>query len=114
LPTNERADSFKSDYKHLSDDQRAKFKVATRTFVANLLEIEAGKKVDFDPHLRVKPMKYYAGIWEMTWNGDGRATFEYGVPLKRMDEDGNEVADDPPKRHVVWRRIGTHAIFRRP
>ena len=38
----------------------------------------------------------------MTWAADGRATFEYG----------DEVAEGEP--HVLWRRVGTHAIFDQP
>jgi hypothetical protein len=36
-----------------------------------------------------------------TWAAEGRATFEYA----------DEVHGEP---HIVWRRIGTHDIFRRP
>jgi hypothetical protein len=38
----------------------------------------------------------------MTWADDGRATFEYGLKV-RIDE-----------VHIVWRRIGSHDIFREP
>lgn len=38
----------------------------------------------------------------MTWAYDGRATFQYG----------EEVQSEQP--HIIWRRVGTHAIFRRP
>jgi hypothetical protein len=38
----------------------------------------------------------------MTWAPDGRATFQYGEEVDRG------------RAHVIWRRIGTHAIFRRP
>jgi len=41
------------------------------------------------------------GVYEMPWAPDGRATFEYG-------ESEGEGA------HVIWRRIGSHAVFRRP
>jgi hypothetical protein len=42
----------------------------------------------FRPGLRVKRVQSMPGVWEMTWAP--------GVP------------------HVVWRRVGTHAIFKRP
>ncbi len=54
------------------------------------------------PSLRVKRVVTHPGVWEMTWAPDGRATFEYGPET---------VAGEP---HVIWRRIGTHDIFRRP
>jgi hypothetical protein len=44
----------------------------------------------------------YPGVWEMTWAADGRATFEYGQEIY------------PSEHHIIWRRIGTHAIFRQP
>jgi hypothetical protein len=53
------------------------------------------------PALRVKRVQGYAGVWEMSWAADGRATFEYGEQV-------------PGEPHVIWRRIGTHDIFRRP
>lgn len=42
-------------------------------------------------------------IFEMTWAPDGRATFELGEGHQTQGE-----------RHVVWRRIGTHDVFRQP
>lgn len=52
--------------------------------------------------LRVKGIKGAAGIFEMTWADGGRATFEYADPVREGDA------------RVVWRRIGTHAIFDEP
>jgi hypothetical protein len=40
-------------------------------------------------------------VYEVTWAPDGPATFEYGEEL-RVGE-----------LHVIWRRVGTHDIFRR-
>ena len=67
-----------------------------RLFVTGL---RAGQ---FDPRLRAKRVQAYDGVWEVTWAPDGRATFQYG-PERR-----------PGEAHVVWRRIGTHEIFRAP
>jgi hypothetical protein len=50
----------------------------------------------------VKGIKGARGLFEMTWADDGRATFEYGDAI---------VEGDP---HIVWRRVGTHAVFNRP
>jgi hypothetical protein len=52
--------------------------------------------------LRVKAVQGAPGIFEMTWAGDGRATFQYGDERR------------PGHPHVIWRRIGTHDIFARP
>ena len=38
----------------------------------------------------------------MTWAPDGRATFEFGAQV---------VKGEP---HVLWRRVGTHAILAKP
>jgi hypothetical protein len=56
----------------------------------------------FAPQLRIKRVQGEPDIWEMTWAPDGRATFAYG-PEKV-----------PGHPHVIWRRIGTHDILRRP
>jgi hypothetical protein len=47
-------------------------------------------------------MQGHPGVWEMSWAPDGRATFEYGDEVHAGEA------------HIVWRRVGTHAIFRRP
>ncbi len=39
---------------------------------------------------------------EMTFAPDGRATWEFGAEVK------------VGQVHVIWRRIGTHDIFRAP
>ncbi len=54
------------------------------------------------PSLRVKRVVASPGVWEITWAADGRATFEYGPEVI------------PGQPHIIWRRIGTHDIFRRP
>ncbi len=98
-PTFDRSDSFKREYRNLEPHEQAKVKEKLADFIDDLQAIEDGTKTSFRSALRVKPMKAKPGIWEMTWDGDGRATFEYG----------DEVL--PGKRHVIWRRIGGHDIF---
>jgi hypothetical protein len=61
-------------------------------------DIREGK--GFRKGLRVKGVQGASGIFEMTWTNDGRATFEYGEPVR---------GDDP---HIVWRRVGTHAVLK--
>ena len=63
-------------------------------------DLRGGK--GFRRGLRVKGVKGGTGIFEMTWADDGRATFQYGEPVKEGEP------------HVVWRRIGTHGIFKKP
>jgi hypothetical protein len=38
----------------------------------------------------------------MSWSPDGRATFEYGDEIQ------------PGAAHIIWRRVGTHSVFRQP
>lgn len=96
MPTHSERQRFLREYARLTNEQRRAFLAAVRRFVAGL----AGG--EFDPRLRVKRVKGQPGVWEMTWAPDGRATFEYGEEV---------MAGDP---HILWRRVGTHDIFRQP
>lgn len=98
MPTFTRTPEFIQDLKKLDPELRAQFeKVVLENFVVDL-----GNGQRFRPQLRVKRVVSTRGVWELTWAKDGRATFEYG-PEQR-----------PGEPHVIWRRVGTHAIFRRP
>jgi hypothetical protein len=96
LPTHDELQRFRNDYRGLNDAQRMEFRAALRVFVDGL---RSGR---FDPRLRVKRVQGSPGVWEMTWAPDGRATFQYGPELQ------------PGEPHVIWRRVGTHALFREP
>lgn len=106
-----RTDSFKADYKRLSDDHRARFRTAAVVFNEACDRFaEAG--TPFPQSLRVKAMQGAEGIFEMTWSftgPDGRATWEWGV-VELTQLDGSTLHE----RAVVWRRIGTHRVFDRP
>jgi hypothetical protein len=95
MPTYEVLASFWRDWRSLTAQQQRAFRQAVEQFTADL---QAGT---FRPGLRIKRVQGSAGVWELTWAADGRATFEYG-----------EEIDGQP--HIVWRRVGTHDIFRRP
>jgi AbrB family looped-hinge helix DNA binding protein len=56
----------------------------------------------FRPGLRVKGVTAHPGVFEMTWDSNGRATFSYGE---------ERIAG---QTHVIWRRIGTHTICTPP
>jgi len=96
VPTFAQTDRFRRDFAGLTAAQKAAFRAAAAKFVADL---PSGR---FRPGLRVRGVQGAAGVFEMTWADDGRATFEYGPPVR-----GGEI-------HVVWRRIGTHEVFTRP
>ena len=95
MPTFEWQQRFGQDLAALSADERAAFDGAVRHFVEDLR-----RRNGFRAGLRVKPVQGVKGVWEMTWAGDGRATFSYG-PQRRAGE-----------AHVIWRRVGGHVIFK--
>lgn len=98
MPTRRVLPSFWRDWQSLTPQQQRRFLAALKQFIADLKKPEQG----FHPGLRVKRMQGHPGVWEMSWALDGRATFQYGEEVQ------------PGEAHIVWRRVGTHAIFRRP
>lgn len=96
MPTHEELPRFLRDWQRLGLPQREAFLNALRLFVAGL------PSQTFAPQQRVKRVQGEPGVWEITWASDSRATFSYGTEVI------------PGQPHVIWRRIGTHDIFRRP
>jgi hypothetical protein len=96
VPTWEPTASFWRDLARLSREEQDAFRTAVEKFVADL----PARK--FRKGLRVKGVKGASGVYEMTWAGDGRATFSYGTEVKEGEA------------HVIWRRVGGHDIFGRP
>lgn len=88
---------FGADFDRLSPAQQAAFLAAVAQFVEDLR-----KGGQFRKGLRVKGVQGATGVFEMTWADDGRATFQYG----------EAVLEGEP--HVIWRRVGTHDVFRQP
>jgi len=97
MPTFRWLQRFGAEFDHLTPAQQAAFLAAVVLFVEDL---RAGRQ--FRKGLRVKGVKGAPGVFEMTWAPDGRATFRYGEPVREGEP------------HIVWRRIGTHDIFRQP
>lgn len=94
MPTFGVTPRFRRDYEKLTDQQRERFRRVVRDqFVP---DVAAGS---FRKGLRVKGVQGAPGVFEMTWAPDGRATWQYGPEIQ---------AGEP---HVIWRRVGTHAIF---
>jgi hypothetical protein len=98
MPTFDCPDRFMKDYRNLDVSDQERYQEAVKGFVEDLKDPSKG----FRPGLRVKGVQGAPGVFEMTWASDGRATFQYGPELR----DG--------EAHVIWRRIGTHEIFKRP
>lgn len=95
MPTWETTSRFQRDWSALSAEHRQRFRAAVRRFVRDLQTGTFGKG------LRVKRVEGTAGIFEMTWAPNGRATFEYGPSQGKGP-------------HAIWRRVGTHDVFERP
>jgi hypothetical protein len=95
LARHERTRRFERDWRALTDEQRERFRQAFLRLDADL------GKGRFRAGLRVKRVAGTDAILEMTWAPNGRATFQYG-----------ESGEKEP--HLIWRRIGTHEVFRRP
>ncbi len=97
MPTFGWTAQFGTGWARLSPADQTAFLLAVRQLVA---DIRAGR--GFRKGLRVKGVRGHDGVFEMTWADDGRATFNYGDAIHEG------------KPHVVWRRIGTHDVFRQP
>jgi hypothetical protein len=97
MPTHDEFAQFLREFNKLSEAQQDAFIDAMKQMVADL---RAGRP--FRRSLRIKGVQGHPGVFEMTWAGDGRATFHYG-PEQRAGEP-----------HVVWRRIGGHDILKNP
>jgi hypothetical protein len=96
-------DSFKADYRRLSQSDQALFKRALPDFIAACDRYALEPSLAWSASLRVKDVERAPGIWEMTWSfsgPDGRATFDW------VQVDGQLA--------VRWRRIGDHGIFKNP
>jgi hypothetical protein len=56
----------------------------------------------FHPSLRLKRVQSAQGVYEITWAADGRATLRFEREIR-----------PGAGPHVVWRRVGSHAILDR-
>jgi len=98
LPTFELTDRFKKDHAGLDSIDKARFRRAVREEFVPDLEDRKG----FRPGLRVRGVQGAQGVFEMTWAPDGRATWQFGTELSAGVQ------------HIIWRRVGTHDIFKSP
>lgn len=96
-PTYELGTGFAREFARLSREQSREYRQAVEKFVDAL---RAGNQPPNS--LRIKRVQGTKDIWEMSYSGDGRATFRYGTEVK------------PGETHVQWLRIGGHEILSRP
>ncbi|MFF0754591.1 hypothetical protein [Streptomyces sp. NPDC004267] len=97
MPTYEALPRFTADHHRLTPEQRRRFRQAVTAFVDDL---RTGGP--FRTGLRVKGVRRAPGVFELTWDCNGRATWSYGTEIVRGEQ------------HIVWRRIGGHDIFTGP
>jgi hypothetical protein len=98
VPTFERLARFDREFRRLPRELQRAFLSMLPVFVAALRETPPA----FPTVLRIHRVQGSAGIWEITFAPDGRATFEYGDEI---------VAGEP---HIIWRRIGHHGVLSEP
>jgi hypothetical protein len=100
LPTHFETETFAHEFGNLSKEQKSAFLTVLVRFIEDLVAKEADAGSTFRASLRVKPYRSSEpGVLEMTWDGDGRALFQFGTsPVSGM-------------LHIEWLRVGTHEIF---
>jgi len=106
-----RSDSFKADYRRLSEEDKELVRSAVMEFSA-ACDRYVSDQTPFPSGLRVKAVKGAPGVFEMTWSfagSDGRVTWDW-ADVQVMDDSG-ETSTVPAVR---WRRIGDHRIFGKP
>lgn len=98
MPTYERLPRFAKDWEKLTAAERAQFRTAVREFI-DALKAGSGR---YPPGLRVHRIGSTDDVWSLTWAPDGRATFQFGESINEAEP------------HVIWRRIGSHQVYKRP
>lgn len=96
MPTYEGLPRFWREFNGLGLEEQARFLSAVGLLMRFL---RSGETI---PGLRLKGVSSHPGVFEITWGPDRRATFEYGGQVR------------PGHPHIVWRRVGSHDIFRDP
>ena len=98
MPTFDRLALFKREYRRLTPEQRARFKVAVAKLIAALSQTPP--RVPGEP--LVNPLAGHRGVYELRFAPDGRARFTFGASVREGQP------------HVIWRRIGGHEVLDRP
>lgn len=96
-PTFEVPASFAREFARLPREQDRAFRQAVDKLVNALRDGREPPR-----SLRIKRVQGTRDVWEMSYSGDGRATFRYGAEVKSGET------------HIEWLRIGGHEILARP
>ena len=98
MPTFASSARFRRDIAKLTRAQRQQFFGSLALLIADLHEMEAGRRHEFRRDL-VKKLHGESNLFEFRWADDGRATFTFGDEQR------------PGRRHIEWHRCGTHDIL---
>lgn len=96
-PTYGLSPSFAREFARMPREQCREFQAAVKKLIDALRERHEPPR-----SLRIKRVQGTKDVWEMSYSGDGRATFRYGTEVK------------PGETHVEWLRVGGHEILSRP
>lgn len=92
MATFETLPHFEASWTKLTREQQAAFRaVVLEAFEPDLMAPDRR----FRHRLRVRSVAGHPGLFEMTWNQNGRATFSYGPER------------EPGQPHVIWQDIVT-------
>ena len=96
--------SAQRDLKKLKSEHRRLFQKERTRFLDALGNLDStDRPTNLPKKFRIKQLRNTDGIWSMTWSfsrPDGRATFHI------QEIDGQLT--------IVWRRIGSHEVFKQP
>jgi len=98
VPTFARLARFDREFRRLPRELQRAFLAMLPVFIAALKK----SPPSFPAALRIHRVQGSAGIWEITFAADGRATFEYGEEIV------------PGEPHIIWRRVGSHDVLSEP
>lgn len=96
-PTYEARSGFAREFANLPRERRRAFRDAVAKLISAFAEGREPPR-----SLRIKRVQGTKDVWEMSYSGDGRATFRYGSEVR------------PGEPHVEWLRVGGHEILFRP
>jgi hypothetical protein len=96
-PTYEVSTGFAREFTRLTREQDRAFRQAVAKLVDSFRDGSEPPR-----SLRIKRVQGTKDVWEMSYSGDGRATFRYGAEVK------------PGETHIEWLRVGGHEILSRP
>lgn len=97
MPTHDETGRFFRDWRALSPQDQALFMAA-----AIELDDDLSERRRIRASLRTQEVQAQPGVFELSWSGAGRATFQ------------RERGQQPGDAHILWRRVGGAEILNDP